>query len=370
MINTINTLKDKSSIEQEAITFIQMFYAETGRSIEEREQRIGEVVASLHETGMYSHTIEELTYGARVAWRNNSRCIGRLFWESLEVIDERATNTEEAISEALLRHITFATNEGRIRSTLTVFAPKLAEGRELRIWNHQLIRYAGYNTSDGIVGDPASIDFTDQCLRLGWIGQGTKYDVLPLVIQLNGQEPKWFQIPEEYIKEVELVHRDIDNFDELRLKWYAVPIISDMLLEIGGLSYTAAPFNGWYMGTEVGSRNLADSERYNELPMIADLLGLDRSTNTSLWKDRALLELNAAVIHSFKQSGVSIIDHHTASEQFMTFMKREQEKERSVNARWSWLIPPMSPAATPIWNQNSLEEREVKPNYNSQLRPY
>ena len=36
------------------------------------------------------------------------------------------------------------------------------------------------------------------------------------------------------------------------MKWYGVPMISDMRLEIGGISYTAAPFNGWYMGTEIG----------------------------------------------------------------------------------------------------------------------
>ncbi|WP_239614603.1 nitric oxide synthase oxygenase [Cohnella mopanensis] len=366
----INVINNGTVIEQEAISFIQLYYEETGRSQEEMDHRIAEILASVRETGTYSHTIEELAFGARVAWRNNSRCIGRLFWESLEVIDERAASTEEAIADALLRHIAYATNEGRIRPTLTVFAPETAAGQRIRIWNHQLIRYAGYRTSEGIIGDPASVAFTEAIMRLGWSGQGTKYDILPLVIQINDDEPRLFPVPDSYIKEVELVHPDIGNFADLNLRWYAVPILSDMQLEIGGIRYTAAPFNGWYMGTEIGARNLADVERYNELPAIADKLGLDRSSNTNLWKDRALLELNAAVIHSFKSNGVSIVDHHTAAEQFMTFMKREEAQDRAVNARWSWLIPPMSPAATPIWNQSQLVEQEIRPDYKPQQVPY
>ncbi|QMV45235.1 nitric oxide synthase [Cohnella cholangitidis] len=357
-------------VEQAAVAFIRLYYEETGRSLEEAETRIAEAVISIRNTGTYSHTTDELTFGARVAWRNNSRCIGRLFWESLEVIDERDANTEEEIAEALLRHMAYATNEGRIRPTLTVFAPESYDGRYIRIWNHQLIRYAGYETNEGIVGDPSSVALTKAISRLGWQGAGSKYDVLPIVIQMNGQQPKWFPIPNDYVKEVELVHPEIEGFAELNLRWYAVPFLSDMALEVGGIRYTAAPFNGWYMGTEIGARNLADTDRYNELPAIADKLGLDRSSNTTLWKDRALLELNAAVIHSYKSNGVSIVDHHTAAEQFMTFMKREEAQGRSVNARWSWLIPPMSPAATPIWNKSDLTERDIQPDYKAQQLPY
>ena len=36
-----------------------------------------------------------------------------------------------------------------------------------------------------------------------------------------------------------------------------------MSLDCGGLEYTAIPFNGWYMGTEIGARDLCDTGRYN-----------------------------------------------------------------------------------------------------------
>lgn len=42
-----------------------------------------------------------------------------------------------------------------------------------------------------------------------------------------------------------------------------------MLLEVGGLEFTACPFNGWYMGTEIGVRDFCDVQRYNILQVTA-----------------------------------------------------------------------------------------------------
>jgi nitric-oxide synthase len=41
---------------------------------------------------------------------------------------------------------------------------------------------------------------------------------------------------------------------------------------------------------------------------------LDTSKNISPWKDRALVELNATVLYSYKEDEVSIVDHHTAAQ--------------------------------------------------------
>lgn len=57
----------------------------------------------------------------------------------------------------------------------------------------------------------------------------------------------------------------LDWFKDLNLKWYGLPAVSNMLLEIGGLEFTACPFSGWYMGTEIGVRDFCDSSRYNIL---------------------------------------------------------------------------------------------------------
>lgn len=79
------------------------------------------------------------------------------------------------------------------------------------------------------------------------------------------EQPVWYELPRSLVIEVPIIHPDIEAFADLELKWYGVPIISDMKLEVGGIHYNAAPFNGWYMGTEIGARNLADEKRYDKL---------------------------------------------------------------------------------------------------------
>ncbi|WP_246943907.1 nitric oxide synthase oxygenase [Bacillus pinisoli] len=346
--------------------FISTCYVELG--IDDKiETRLQHIKLEIDQTGNYVHTYEELVHGAKLAWRNSNRCIGRFFWQTLDVIDARKYETEEDIAEALLYHIKVATNQGKIRPMITVFKPK-TQGR-IRIWNHQLIRYAGYEHEDGIVGDPASVEFTKICESLGWKGEHTHFDVLPLVVQLNDRKPQWYEIPKDIILEVPIQHPDYEAFNDLHLKWYAVPIISDMKLEIGGIEYEAAPFNGWYMETEIGARNLADSFRYNLLPKVASIMGLDTSRNSTLWKDKALIELNLAVIESYRSAGVSIVDHHTAAAQFKRFEENEGKAGREVTGDWSWLIPPVSPATTHIFHQ-TYQDKQVYPNFLYQNCPY
>mgnify|MGYP001026067618 FL=1 len=354
---------------REAKTFIELCYGELSKSEEETRMRLHKIDEEIRETGSYTHTLEEIEHGARMAWRNSSRCIGRLFWHSLTVIDQRGVQTEAEVRDALFRHIQLATNGGKIRPFITVFPPEQNGQKKVSIWNHQLIRYAGYETEQGVIGDPASLELTKACEALGWKGEGTPFDVLPLVFQIDGRPPVWYELPREIVKEVRIEHPEIEGFKSLGLKWYGVPIIADMKLEVGGIHYNAAPFNGWYMGTEIGARNLADTDRYNVLEKVAAIMGLDTERNTSLWKDKALVELNTAVLHSYKKAGVSIVDHHTAASQFKRFEEQEAEAGRELAASWTWLIPPLSPAATHIFH-SYYENKTLKPNYFYQEKPY
>ena len=345
--------------QQGALDFAQLYYREQQMTEEWLREKCDKIEANIIEL-----STEELEFGARVAWRNSNKCIGRLFWQSLHVFDRRVMLEEQQIFEALLEHIRFATNEGKIRPAISVFAEK-----RVRIWNHQLIRYAGYETDGGIVGDPHSVDFTKEVQKRGWQGVGTPFDVLPLVIQVDGREPQLFDIPPQDVVQVPIEHPQQEAFSELQLQWYGVPIIADMQFECAGIAFAAAPFNGWYMGTEIGARNFADVKRYNLLPQVADALNIPREGNISLWKDRALVELNVAVLHSFKKYGVSIVDHHTATQQFKMFQQKEGEAARDVTGNWMWLIPPMSPATTHIFHE-PIDNIIKKPNYFYQKRPY
>ena len=53
-------------------------------------------------------------------------------------------------------------------------------------------------------------------------------------------------------------------FKDLNLKWYTIPGVSSMSLDVGGLVFTGSPFNGWYQQTEI-AKNLTDINRYNKL---------------------------------------------------------------------------------------------------------
>ena len=83
---------------------------------------------------------------------------------------------------------------------------------------------------------------------------------------------------------------------------------------------------------------------------------LDTASDRSLWKDRALVELNRAVLHSFDRAGVTIADHHTESRRFLSHVEREEGKGREVGADWSWIVPPISGSATPVFHR-TYEDR-------------
>ena len=356
---------DEETVRKRARSFITRCYTELGRE-RALESRIAEVDREISTTGTYTHTTDELTHGARMAWRNSNRCIGRLFWQSLEVIDRRELDTPAAIHEACCRHIDYARHDGDVRPTITIFQPDTPRTERVRIWNYQLLRYAGYETDAGIVGDPAECEFTRYCQSRGWEGSGGdgggSFDPLPHVIQVGDTAPELFDVPDDLFEEIRITHPEYDWFADLGLRWYDLPIVSNMWLEIGGISYTAAPFNGWYMSTEIGVRNFGDEDRYDMLPEIGERLGYDTGRNRSLWKDEALIELNRAVLHSFEDAGVTIVDHHTASEQFKRFEQNEAAANRSVTGDRSWLLPPMSSGTTHVF-ERSYDTTVNTPNF-------
>uniref|UniRef100_A0A672TWQ1 Nitric oxide synthase 3 n=1 Tax=Strigops habroptila TaxID=2489341 RepID=A0A672TWQ1_STRHB len=255
----------------------------------------------------------------------------------------------------LCTHIQYATNRGNIRSAITIF-PQRTPGRgDFRIWNTQLIRYAGYRQPDGsVLGDPANIEITELCVHHGWTPGNGRFDVLPLLLQSPEEPPELFPLPPELVLEVPLQHPTLAWFKELGLRWYALPAVSNMLLEIGGLEFPAAPFNGWYMSSEIGTRNLCDSHRYNLLPEVALRMGLDTRTTSSLWKDKAAVEVNIAVLHSYQVAKVTIVDHHAATESFVKHMENELRTRGGCPADWVWIVPPISGSLTPVFHQEMV----------------
>jgi nitric-oxide synthase len=352
-------------VRAEAEEFLRLFHGEHPKT-GPVQPRLAQVLAEIDETGTYRHTEGELAFGARVAWRNSARCIGRLYWQSLRVRDMRKVRDAATVAAQCAEHLRSATNGGRIRPTVTVFAPETPTQPAPRIWNEQLIRYAGYWDAEtgAVIGDPRYQEFTEEVIRLGWQppAQRTRFDVLPLVVETPDEGVTLHELPRAVVHEVELGHPEHNWFAGLGLRWHSVPAISNMRLSIGGVSYPAAPFNGWYMGTEIGARNLADHDRYDLIPEVAERLGLDTSSDQTLWRDRALVELNRAVLHSFARAEVTITDHHTESARFLTHLRKEEDAGRKCPADWSWIVPPMSGSLTPVFHRY-YDTEPLRPEY-------
>ncbi len=358
-------LEPTTDLRKEAAVFLRQFYFEHGAR-KAFELRMREVDVQIARTGTYEHTFDELSFGARLAWRNSTRCIGRFFWRMLQVTDARHLETEEAVFSAVLEHIRRATNGGDLRPSITVFR---AGAPGIRILSPQLILYAGYRQSDGgVIGDPKSAALTEYAQSLGWRGRGTRFDVLPVIIRIGSRRPRVFELSKADVLEVALSHPDDATFASLGLQWFALPAVADMALDVGGIQYTAAPSSGFYMGTEIGAFNLADPKRYGLLPEVARVLGIATGAANPLWRDQALVELNRAVLHSFRKAGVRILDHHTLSELFERFRADEAQSGRPVYGHWPWLVPPLSANLSDIWHNPGLRKVILKPNYFYQPR--
>jgi nitric-oxide synthase len=277
------------------------------------QARLAKVRAEIAGTGSYQHTRGELAYGARTALRDSGVYIGDVPWRGLLVRDLRAAANASQVATGCVQHLRLATGKGRVRPAVTVFAPDSP-----RLINEQLIRYAGYAQHGQVVGDRRHVAFTDTVRKMGWRPPTARsaFDLLPLVVRDFERGVRLFGLPRDVVREVPLEHPELGWFMDLGLRWHAVGAHSQ-LLGIGGLRYPAV-FNGIYTSSAIGADALGDDRAYGFGRVIAEHLGLDTSVDSSLWRERAALELDRAVLHSFDAAGVSIaprdarpIRHHT-----------------------------------------------------------
>lgn len=347
----------------EALAFLDLFFTENPTEAADQRRRKAEVMHALKRFGTYTHTSQELSFGAKVAWRNHARCIGRLYWRSLEVRDRRDIVDPDAIGDEIGQHMERALSGGKIRSVITVFAPIMPNHLPAHIGADQITRYAGHLQRSGeVIGDRANVEATRQAQAAGWTGTGGPFDVLPVPIITQDGRRVFRTLPAQVTKHIPLSHSEHPAFDALGLQWYAVPCISGMILTIGGIDYPCAPFNGFYMGTEIASRNLVDPWRYDSINSAATAFGFDPEGADPLWRDRTLTELNAAVLQSYKAAGVTLLDHHTAGRDFMKFRTDEAARGRSMQAEWSWIVPPQASSSSPPFHIEMHDDQAV-PNY-------
>ena len=339
---------------EEAIAFLGQFARESGMTAVALRDRERAVRASIRRHGHYEHSAEELAFGARLAWRNHAQCAGRLTWKSLRVIDRRDVRDPEGVLRSTLDDLRTASDSGRIRASISIYAPATETTVPVTFESAQLFQYAGYAGDNGsIVGDRANIELTRTVQQLGWKRPPLPgaFDLLPVVIRDGHGVRHAFELPADAVRQVEIAHPTRPGLQDLGLRWYAVPCVTNMVLSIGGIDYPCAPFNGHYVSTEIASRNLVDAKRYDLLAPVARALGIPVDKDSrSLWQDAALTELNRAVLYSYDRDRIRIADHHEVSNQHMEFARQEQRAGRAVSAEWSWIVPPQASAACPTFH--------------------
>ena len=303
-------------------------------------------------TGTYRHTADELQYGARLAWRNRRAASAGSTGAACVVRDLREVSDAAGGSPTqCVEHLRDATNGGKIRPVVTVFAPAAPDGAAPRIWNEQLIRYAGYRAAGrrSVRRGPALRSARPSWSALGWPGgAGTPSTCCRSSSRPTGRPAVVPSCPPTPSSRSRSTHPELAWFADLGLRWHAVPAISQHAAwRSAGSSYPAAPFNGWYMGTEIGARNLADADRYDLLPVVAERMGLDTSTSRTLWRDRALVELNrrrTALVRRGRR------DRHRPPHRVRSVPDPPREGgggRPHLPGRLAWIVPPISGARSP-----------------------
>lgn len=80
----------------------------------------------------------------------------------------------------------------------------------------------------------------------------TAFDVLPLVLKVPGREqPYVYQLPKEFVFEVNIEHPTLPEISALGYRWATVPAISNLKMNLGGVLYQNMPFLGWLLSTEI-----------------------------------------------------------------------------------------------------------------------
>lgn len=179
-----------------------------------------------------------------------------------------------------------------------------------------------FQTKTGNVqGDPLNVSLTEYLEANGlWEAPeiSSPFDVLPLVYKIPGKnKPDVHILSDDNIYEVDLEHPSNDAFSSLGLRWTAMSSCSTQSLLIGGIEYQNAPFNGVFVSTEIAQMLM---ERFNVGPDIAEVFEIDMESDP-FWREAAMLELERAIVHSFRSNGVRIIDPQSAGEMFCSCVR-------------------------------------------------
>ena len=192
---------------------------------------------------------------------------------------------------------------------VSVFAPDTPWRPGPRIRNDQLVRYAGYAEPGRVLGDRRYVDFTTAVCRLGWrppTGRTRVRQAAAGGADRRTRGSRCSRCRATSCARCRWSTRSCRGSRRSGLRWHAVPVISNC-----GCASAASPTRRRRTTACTSARRSArtcspTTPRTGSRGVIAERLGLDTTSERTLWRDRAVVELNRAVVHSFDAAGVTI----------------------------------------------------------------
>ena len=68
----------------------------------------------------------------------------------------------------------------------------------------------------------------------------------------------------------------------------------------------------------------------------------------------------------FQEDGVTLVDHHSASESFMIHLNHEFKERGGCPADWVWINPPIGGSLTKVFHQEMIDYK-LKPSFEYQV---
>ncbi len=225
-----------------------------------------------------------------------------------------------------------------------------------RIHNDQLIRYAGHRTPSGAVrGDGQYVEFTDRAVALGWRRPDPpgRFDVLPLLVSARRRRAGDLRAarPTRCWRS-RCRHPDHDWFAELRLRWHAVPAISNMPLRDRRRHLPGRPVQ------RLVPRHRDRRPQPRRRRPLRPAAGHRRAARAghqlrahALARPRARRDGAGRAALLRRRGRDDGRPPHRVASASSRHVDREERAGRRCPADWSWIVPPVSGGLTPVYHR-------------------
>lgn len=247
----------------------------------------------------------------------------RTAWKTLQIRDRRHVFSAEAIFQNIKDHFDTIMDQDILNTNdnitpppciMTVFRPQIQnEIMGIRFLSSHLFQYAGYmDKENGIVlGDPSNVEYTNYLIETNlWSPPSTRgaYDLLPLVLKMpHIDKPFVYILPRDITKhEVVLEHARYPGVKGICLKCAPIPFVMNYSMNLGGLVYPCAPFNGCFSPAEKSS-TLLYCKKYGIRSLLGNTMGYQ--TEDKIIEQSVALELEQTILNSFEKKWHNILDY-------------------------------------------------------------